>query len=81
MTLGSYNDGKRGFLGWGKNDEHRLYKWLDRLNETGNLFVLSNIVKHGEKTNHILLDWLDRSNYDSKEIKHRDRTELLIKNY
>lgn len=84
ITLGSYNDGKRGFNGWNENDEKRLYKFIDLLNAKGINFMLSNLIVHKERKNKILQEWLNRNNYKIIEYKGkggRGRKEILIVNY
>ena len=43
ITTGSYNDGKRGFTGWGKSEEIMLLSILDNLTKQGVRFALSNV--------------------------------------
>ena len=92
LSTASYNDGKRGFEGWGFKQEKELYKILDHLNERGIRFALSNVIKHKGKENEILINWAksynihkldinyNNSNY---QIKTRDAEtiEVLITNY
>ena len=93
ITCGSYNDGKRGFRGWGADDEVALYDLLDELDSKGVKFALSNVLSTDDKTNIILQDWLNNrkynchhldfsyknSNYHKKHIAKTD--EVLITNY
>ena len=84
ITLGSYNDGKRGFNGWGEEDENRLHEFLDNITVRGGKFMLSNVLTHKGKTNQILLNWISRNNY--RLIKYDDkikkaREEVIIVNY
>lgn len=84
ITLGSYNDGKRGFNGWDENDELRLLKFLNKLNSKGIKFMLSNVLEHKEKKNKILIDWIKENNYrviEYKEKARKNRKEVLIVNY
>jgi DNA adenine methylase Dam len=94
ITCGSYNDGKRGFRGWGEDDEKTLYVILDRMNSKGVKFALSNVASHKGTTNEILSDWVkdngytmhhvdfnyDNCNYQSKN-KENKTDEVLIINY
>lgn len=41
-SVGNYNDGKRGFEGWTAKHERKLYELLDKLNEQGTRWALSN---------------------------------------
>lgn len=84
ITLGSYNDGKRGFNGWDENEEIRLLKFLNKLNSKGIKFMLSNVLEHKEKKNKILIDWIKENNYrviEYKEKTRKNRKEVLIVNY
>lgn len=95
ITTGSYNDGKRGFKGWGLNEEHQLLQILDDLNERGIRFALSNVLQHKGKENSILQNWLNQRHYhvhdlnihygnSSYHTKNRDRNgsrEVLVTNY
>ena len=84
ITLGSYNDGKRGFNGWDEKEELRLLKFLNKLNSKGIKFMLSNVLEHKEKKNKILIDWIKENNYrviEYKEKTRKNRKEVLIVNY
>ena len=84
ITLGSYNDGKRGFNGWNENEELRLLKFLDELNSKGNSFMLSNVLEHKAKKNEILINWIKENGYRVIEYKgkaRKNRKEVLIVNY
>jgi DNA adenine methylase len=96
ITTGSYNDGKRGFKGWTKNEEITLLEILDDLNKSGIKFALSNVLNHKGKSNDLLKDWLQakktyKVNYLDKNYANsnyrtiiRDKcasTEVLITNY
>ena len=84
ITLGSYNDGKRGFNGWKTSDELRLYNFLDNLNAKGVKFMMSNVLEHKHKKNVLLADWIKKNRY--KIIKYdkyarKGRKEVLVVNY
>lgn len=84
ITLGSYNDGKRGFKGWNEKEELRLLRFLDCLNEKHIKFMLSNVLTHKDKTNIILKEWIEKNNY--KIIKYDgkargNRAEIIVLNY
>lgn len=49
ISTATYNDGKRGFKGWGEAEEKRLLDVLDKLNELEIRFALSNVVEHAER--------------------------------
>ena len=85
ITIGSYNDGKRGFNGWDESDELRLYNFLDKLNKKGIKFMMSNVIEHKGKRNIILANWI-KSNPNYQAISYRGkarkgRKEILIVNY
>lgn len=91
ISVGNYNDGKRGFKGWGEQDERDLLALLDSLDGQGTRFALSNVLEHKGETNYILKEWskkykvhyLDKDyrncNYQVKNDKKS--IEVLITNY
>jgi len=93
ITTGSYNDGKRGYKGWTNKEETQLLEKLDKLHEKNIRFGLSNVIKHKDRENEILLQWIknndnyfinylkmnySNSNYQSKKM---NSVEVLITNY
>ena len=96
ITTGTYNDGKRGFTGWGSNEEQKLLDLLDTLDKKGVRFALSNVTKHKKQENKFLLDWLKKnehynvnnivknyanSSYNVKDKDKDDTQEVLVTNY
>jgi adenine-specific DNA-methyltransferase len=83
ITLGSYNDGKRGFNGWNEAEEQRLLAFLDRLDQKGVSFMMSNVMTHKGKTNHILASWVQQRGHKTipKALETRGRKEVVIVNY
>lgn len=95
VTVGSYNDGKRGFTGWGEQQEKQLLAILDDLNNRGVRFALSNVLTHKGVDNHLLASWVNTNGYTVHEIDNdftnsnyhtsvhsKDSTrEVLITNY
>ena len=84
ITLGSYNDGKRGFNGWNEIEEVRLLNFLEKLNSKGIKFMLSNVLNHKDKYNMILINWIKKNNF--KVINYTgkargNRKEVIIINY
>ncbi len=87
-SVGNYNDGKRGFDTWSENSEKDLLDLLDRLNDKGLRFALSNNLKY---KNDLLDNWKEKYNVYNLQDKHlyssynkKDRTveeEILITNY
>ena len=88
-SVGNYNDGKRGFEGWTTEHERKLYDLLDKLNEQGTRWALSNNLKYD---NEFLDVWKDKynihclsgdylnCNYHKKDRETKD-VEVLITNY
>ena len=87
-SVGNYNDGKRGFDTWSEKSEKDLLYLLDRLNDKGFRFALSNNLKY---KNNLLDNWKEKYNVYNLQDKHlysgynkKDRTveeEILITNY
>lgn len=92
ITTGSYNDGKRGFKDWTETEDSDLLSLLDRLNDQGVLFALSNVFAHKSQTNDALIEWSKKYNvlyidkiYSNCSYHFKDRgaktVEVLITNY
>lgn len=84
ITLGSYNDGKRGFNGWNENEEKRLLGFLDKLNKKNVKFMLSNVLIHKDKENTILKEWINKNNFTIIEYPEKtrgNRKEIIVVNY
>lgn len=95
ITVGSYNDGKRGFTGWSEKQEIRLLEVLDDLNIQGIRFALSNVLTHKNMANDLLQNWVNNNHYNVHKIDnnftnsnyhtsvHTKETtqEVLITNY
>ena len=90
ITTGSYNDGNRGFKNWSEKEEKALYDFLDRLNDRGVRFALSNVLEHKGKTNAMLHKWAAKyrvieikSNYSNSSYNTANGSsrEVLIVNY
>jgi len=92
LSVGSYNDGKRGFKGWGIQDDLDLFDFLDRLNRKGIKFALSNVIEHKGAKHQELTEWskqynkydidknYDYCNYQKKNQKTATQ-EVLITNF
>lgn len=90
ISCGSYNDGKRGFEGWSRNDDLALFEKLDNLDRRGVRFALSNVTRHKGVFNEPLIEWANNynvhllnanysnSNYQATES---ETVEVLITNY
>lgn len=92
ITTGIYNDGKRGFEGWSKNDDAELFKLLDELNDIGVKFALSNVIEHKGLKNEELIKWMKKYkthyiNFNYKNSSYHGKNtdkqtiEILITNY
>lgn len=62
LSIGSYNDGKRGFKGWSLQDDIDLMSYLDKANDTGILFALSNVIEHKGQSHNRLIEWSKKYN-------------------
>ena len=84
LTTGAYNDGKRGFKGWGIEAEKGLFKFADFLNEKSICFMISYVIEHKGQTNEELKNWINKNNYrliKVNEVVGIQRKEILIVNY
>lgn len=92
ITTGSYNDGKRGFKDWTETEDADLLSLLDKLNDRGILFAISNVFAHKGQTNDALIEWSKKYNvlyidktYSNCSYHFKDRgtktVEVLITNY
>ena len=92
ITCATYNE--QG--GWNEQTEKDLLAFLDKANEKGIRFALSNVLRSKGKENKFLLDWLDNNkrkykalkldyNYANSNYHTKDRSseaeEVLIINY
>lgn len=87
-SVGSYNDGKRGFEGWTEEHERKLLGLLDKLDEQGIRWALSNNLKYD---NPFLDEWKDKYkihylngdyvNCNYHKIDRSKDIEVLIINY
>lgn len=84
FTLGSYNDGKRGFKGWDLSIESSLIDFCDYLNQQGCKFMLSYVIEHGEHFNKEINDSILAKGYKIIElpmVRGKKRKEVIILNY
>lgn len=92
ISCGNYNDGKRGFKGWSKQDDIDLMKLCDRLDEQGTRFALSNVLEHKGLKNDELIEWSKKykvhylnHNYNNCNYQENNKSnktvEVLITNY
>ncbi len=68
ITIGTYNDGKRGFTGWNNEQEQKLLSILDSLDKRKIKFALSNVLTHKEKKNDLLNAWIKNNGYKVHRI-------------
>ncbi len=74
---------------WNEKEEKRLLYLLDKINQKGIRFALSNVLRHKGKVNQILIDWAKKyrvisikSNYISYHNNgDKNSEEVLIVNY
>lgn len=78
ITLGSYNDGKRGFNGWNELEEQKFIDFLDYLKKCNCKIVISNIVEYKGRKNEYLAKWISANKPLVKNIVIRGREEVLI---
>ena len=88
ITTAGYNEQN----GWTEQDEYDLLTLLDKINEKGGKFALSNVLTSKGKENSILIEWSKKynihhlnytysnSNYHTKD-KSNSSDEVLITNY
>ena len=90
-TIASYNENR----GWTEEHEYKLLKYLDKLDNRGIKFALSNVLENKGVKNNILLKWCQSDKYRvhcidnsysncSYQTKNRDKDsteEVLITNY
>lgn len=92
ISTGSYNDGKRGFKDWTPVEEQQLLDLLDRLNEQGTRFALSNVLYHKGMSNDLLIEWSKKyhvyyidNTYTNCSYQFKDRNaktvEVVITNF
>ncbi|BCP64691.1 hypothetical protein SUT503_17490 [Streptococcus parasuis] len=84
LTLGSYNDGKRGFEGWTKDHEMEMYKFANKIDENGSYFMISYVVEHKGEKNDEFLRWVKINDYNLIELDPIigiNRTEIIVTNY
>jgi len=79
LTLGSYNDGKRGFSGWTKVHEYELFNFANKINQHGAYFMISYVSEHKNKFNNELISWVYDNNYNLIELPYisgKNRKEI-----
>ena len=93
ITTGNYNDGNRGFVNWGEEQEKKMYQIMNSLTNKGVKWALSNVLEHKDKTNVLLKTYIN--NHENIYVEHLKYTyknssyntkrrfsdEVLITNY
>jgi DNA adenine methylase len=91
ISSGTYNDGRRGYGGWGAGDDADLRDLLDGLDAQGVSWALSNVTHHKGLKNTALIKWSKRYvthalayNYNNSNYRTGSRAnqtrEVLITN-
>ena len=86
-SCGAYNDGRRGFNGWDREQDTELRNFLDMLSKKGVKFMLSNMTTRNGIENSDMKKWVEERGYtviiDDKITKRnrQNRRELVIINY
>lgn len=80
ITLGSYNDGKRGFKGWNETEEKKLIRFIDKIKEKKCKILISNILEYKGKKNKYLVDFIEKNKKHITKINIdvKNRKEVLI---
>ena len=85
ITSATYNDGKRGFVGWNAEEEAKLLDYIADLDSKGFKSILSNVIYHNDETNYLLAEWIKTHKYNVKNIDNvgskNSRDEVLITNF
>ncbi len=85
ITSATYNDGKRGFIGWDADEETKLLDYITDLHNSGYKFVLSNVLYHNDSANYLLIEWIKTHQFIVKNIDNvgskNSRDEVLIMNF
>jgi len=84
LTLGSYNDGKRGFHGWDLSLESGLLSLCDFLHKKGCKFMLSYVLEHDGNFNNEIYNFVCEKGYkiiELEDVPGKKRKEVVIVNY
>lgn len=93
ITTGNYNDGNRGFINWGEEQEKSMYQLMDNLSERHIKYALSNVLDHKGRSNDLLKKYIkthndifvNHLNYtyrnSSYNTANKESDEVLITNY
>ena len=78
ITLGSYNDGKRGFKGWNEYEETKMIDFLNTIINKKCKIIISNILDYKGQENKLLKNWIELNKPLVEKITIRGREEVLI---
>lgn len=85
ITSAAYNDGKRGMKGWNGDSEIELLSILTKLDKLNYKFILSNVLHHRGKSNHMLIEWVEEHSFKIINAGTSGwryaKNEVLIKNF
>jgi len=85
ITSATYNDGKRGFVGWDANEETKLMDFIVNLHKKGYKFILSNVMTHGDLVNNILQEVVRTHSFFVRPIydvgSKNSRDEIVVSNF
>lgn len=73
-----YNSGRTAKLSWNAQDEIAIHNFLDKANQLGLKWGMSNFIKHKDKINEITENWAISNNYNIYNIK-ADYSKLTTK--
>ena len=89
-TMAIYNE-NRAFGGWGVEDDLKLFEELDRLNNLGVKWCMSNVLENKGKNNNHIKDWADKNGYEIIYLEDKtystfgtgnsNSKEILVVNY
>jgi len=85
ITNATYNDGKRGFIGWNADEETKLLDYILMLHDKGFKFILSNVIYHNDNTNYLLAEWVKTHKFNVINVDNvgakNSRDEVIITNF
>lgn len=92
ITTGNYNDGNRGYLNWGVEQEKSMYKIMDQLTGNKVRWALSNVLENKGNSHELLKEYIEKHNvsvryldYNYNNSSYNSSTlgslEVLVTNY
>lgn len=89
-TMAIYNE-NRAFGGWNIEDDKKLFEQLDRLNNLGIKWCMSNVLENKGKNNNHIKEWADKKGYEIIFLEDKtystfgtgnsNSKEILVLNY